>query len=251
MKANSIRVSFLILNMRVSVKWIFFQMMIMVLFSCTIRDKKPEESSTNAYAAFYEKILEGNTLLKDGDLVVRSGEEISSQLIKKINRKDQTWSHSGIVFYENGYPYIYHIVTGDENPSEKLRRDSLERYSNPRKNSGFAIYRYDMNNEELNIFRNTILDWYQKDIVFDSLFNMKTDDKMYCSEMIRKALIKSTNNRIKLETTEPTDQEAKFFAPHLKVDEKYLRSLQIVTIDNLFINPNCRLIKRFDFTQKP
>ena len=237
--------------MRLCVKWILFQLLIMVLISCTIRDKKPEEQShsINAYAPFLEKIKEGNTLLKDGDLVLRSGEEISSQLIKKINRLDQTWSHSGIVLYENGYPYIYHIVTGDENPSEKLRRDSLERYSNPRKNSGFAIYRYDMNQEELQSFRNTIMDFYKKNIQFDSLFNLKTDDKMYCSEMIRKALIIATNNRIKLETTKPTELEAKFFAPHLKVDEKYLRSLQIVTIDNLFINPNCRLIRRFDFTQ--
>ena len=87
--------------------------------------------------------------------------------------------------------------------------------------------------------------------MFDSLSNMKTDDKMYCSEMMSKGLNIATTNRIKIETTEPTDQEAKFFAPHLKVDEKYLRNLQIVTIDNLFIHPNCRLIKRFDFTQKP
>ena len=225
-------------------------MITMILISCSIRDKNPgESSSTNAYAPYLNKIETGKTLLKDGDLVLRSGEEISSQLIKKMNRKDQTWSHSGIVFYENGYPYIYHIVSGDENPSEKLRRDSLERYSNPRKNSGFAIYRYDMNHEEVQTFRNTIMDWYQKDIVFDSLFNLKTDDKMYCSEMISKALTKATNSRITLETTEPTDQEARFFAPHLKVDEKYLKRLQIVTIDNLFIHPNCRLIKRFDFTK--
>ncbi|MGZ8538403.1 MAG: YiiX/YebB-like N1pC/P60 family cysteine hydrolase [Flavisolibacter sp.] len=237
--------------MRLCVKWIWILIMNMVLLSCTIRDKKPADSfPVNAYAPFYEKIKEGNALLKDGDLVLRAGEEMSSQLIKQINRQDQTWSHSGIVFYENGYPYIYHIVTGDENPSEKLIRDSLARYSNPRKNSGFAIYRYDMNNEELQTFRSTILDWYKKDIQFDSLFNLKTDDKMYCSEMIRKALTKATNKRIKLETTEPTDQEARYFAPHLKVDEKYLRSLQIVTIDNLFLNANCRLVKRFDFTQK-
>ena len=231
-------------------KWILLLIIHIVLISCRITDKKPEVK-TNAYSPFLEKIQEGNSILKDGDLVVRSGDEVSSQLIKKINRRDQNWSHSGLVFYDEGYPYIYHIVSSEENPSEKITREPLEIYSNPRKNSAFAIYRYDMNDQELQTFRNTIMNWYKKNIMFDSLFNMKTDDKMYCSEMISKALNIATTNRIKIETTEPTDQEAKFFAPHLKVDEKYLRNLQIVTIDNLFIHPNCRLIKRFDFTQKP
>lgn len=226
-------------------------MLMIILFSCTIKDKNPANTTpTDAYAPFRQKILEGNVLLRDGDLVLRSGEEISSRLIKKINRKDQTWSHSGVVLYENSYPYIYHIVTGDENPSEKIRKDSLDRFSDPRKNSGFAIYRYDMNNEELKSFRNTMVSWYKQEILFDSLFNWKTDDKMYCSEMIGKALVIATNYRIKLQTTVPTKSEAKFFARHLNVDEKYLRTLDIVTIDNLFINPNCRLIKRFDFTHK-
>ena len=119
-------------------KWILLLIIHIVLISCRITDKKPEVK-TNAYAPFLGKIQEGNSILKDGDLVVRSGDEVSSQLIKKINRRDQNWSHSGLVFYDEGYPYIYHIVSSEENPSEKITREPLEIYSNPRKNSAFII----------------------------------------------------------------------------------------------------------------
>ena len=239
--------------MKCFVQWFFSGVLVFVVFSCTIKDKKQADTGSvkNAYAPFYDKIKEGRSLLKDGDLVLRSGQEFSSQLIKQFNRHDKTWSHSGIVFYDNGYPFVYHIVPGDENPDEKLKKDSLDRFCNPRKNFGFAIYRYNMDEEEIKKFRTAIDHWYQKEIVFDSLFNMRTDDKMYCSEMIKKGLAIATGDRIILDTTEPTEEEAEYFAPHLKVDARYLSKLDIVSIDNLFINPHCRLIKRFDFIQTP
>ena len=81
----------------------------------------------------YSMISDGQTLLKEGDLVARLNRDASSQFIRNLNRHDKNYSHSGIVIYENGYPFIYHMVMGDENPDGKLKKDSLIRFCNPRK----------------------------------------------------------------------------------------------------------------------
>ncbi|MFL5809978.1 MAG: hypothetical protein ACJ749_10690 [Flavisolibacter sp.] len=223
---------------------------VIVLFSCTIKDKKQEAvagAQQSAYAPAYNMIKEAESIIKNGDLVLRSGQEFTSQFIRQISKKDQTYSHSGIVFIENGQPFIYHILSGDENPSGRLKRDSLKSFSNPRKNFGFAIYRYDLDSSEMDLFRQRIFNWYRQGLKFDSLFNLRTDDKMYCSEMIMKGLERATKNRIRIETTRPTKKQAEIFTNYLHLPAAYANKLDVITIDNLFVNPYCRLVKRFDF----
>jgi hypothetical protein len=222
------------------------------LFSCTIKDKKSERipAQKNAYAPAYDMISEGELIVKDGDLVLRSGQEFTSQFIRQISKKDQTYSHSGIVFFENGYPFIYHILTGDENPGGSIKKDSLKNFCNPRRNFGFGIYRYEMDSPEVSQFKKIILGWYQQRLKFDSAFNLKTDDRMYCSEMIAKALERATNDRIRIETTTPTEKQAEMFTNYLHLPHAYASELNVISIDNLFMNSYCRLIKRFDFNPK-
>jgi len=64
----------------------------------------------------YGMIEEGRSLLKEGDLVVRLNRDPSSRFIKCFNHKDKNYSHCGIVLFEQGYPYVYHIIDGEENP---------------------------------------------------------------------------------------------------------------------------------------
>jgi hypothetical protein len=227
-------------------RYLVFATIICCLFTaCRIKDKTP--AVRPAFEKPLEMIAEGQALLKDGDLVLRSGQEFTSQFIRQFNRQDQSYSHSGIVWFENGYPMVFHIVPGDENPDERMRKDSLHRFANPRKNFGYAIYRYDLTANERQEFRHHVMAWYKDGVRFDSLFNLKTDDRMYCSEMIRKGLAQASNNRILLPTTRPSATEARFFAQKLHSTFEYVSSLDIVAIDNLFLNPYCRLVKRFDY----
>jgi len=219
-----------------------------LLFSCTIREKKtPDVPTVSAYDSAYHLINEAEVIVKEGDLVLRDGQEFSSQVIKSFSRKDKSYSHAGLVFFNDGYPYVYHIVPDDENPDRKLRLDSLKSFANPRKNAGFGIYRYDMTPEETKQLRSIVEDWKAQGVAFDSTFNPKTDDQMYCSEMIKKGVERATANRIGIQTTRPTKQEAEFFARHLRVPVSYVSNLDVVAIDNLFVNPQCKAIRRFKF----
>jgi Permuted papain-like amidase enzyme, YaeF/YiiX, C92 family len=192
-------------------------------------------------------ISEGQMLLKEGDLVVRLNQDPASQFIKNFNRHDKNYSHAGIVLYENGHPYIYHIVNGEENPDEKLRKDSLSRFCNPRKNMGYGIFRYDMTAGEIKRLKDLIHQWYAKGVQFDPAFNLKTNDKMYCSEMISKALAKATRNRILIATTKPTIAEAGLLSAYMHLTFSYTSQLRIVPIDNLYTNTHCYLIKDYNY----
>src|ERR1044072_715970 len=96
---------------------LFFSFIIF-LVACTISDKKQTERAVakNPYDASNNMIKEGLLLVKEGDLILRDGQEFSSQLVKNFCRTNKSYSHAGMVFYQNGYPLVYHIVPGDENP---------------------------------------------------------------------------------------------------------------------------------------
>jgi hypothetical protein len=226
---------------------------IVTAFSCTITENKPAEIvlPKNAYSGPDAMISEGKSMLKEGDLLVRTGIELSSQMIRQLNRIDQKYSHSGIVFFDGRVPYVYHIVTGDENPDGKLKKDSIASFCNPRKNSGFAVYRYDIDEKEMKDLKQQIYKWHEKGVQFDSLFSLKTDEKMYCSEMIKKGLERSTNGRISIPTMRANEREAAFFSRYVHLTPEQIIRLDLVTVDQLYTRPECRLIKSFEYNPKP
>lgn len=222
------------------------------LLGCTTKGKQPENRKTvaNAYTPFYNQINEAGYLVKDGDLLVRSGTDMTSQLIRDFNRQDKTYSHSGLVFLKDGVPLVYHIVAGDENPDTKLVADSLQAFCHPRHNSGFAVYRYAMDSAERERLKSAITTWYQQGLRFDSSFNLKSDDLMYCSEMIKKGLAKATNDRIVIGTVKPTKGQAMLASSKLPLSADVITKLDVVPVDNLYLNPHCRLVGRYEFNRQ-
>lgn len=211
--------------------------------------KHEENSMANNYVHADIMINEGQSLLKEGDLVVRLNRDPASQVIKNFNRSDKSYSHAGIVLYENGYPYVYHIVNGEENPGEKMRRDSMTGFCNPRTNSAYGIFRYTLEPGEVRSLKDLVHKWYIKGVQFDPTFNLATDDRMYCSEMISKALARSTHHRILVGTTKLNSTEARLFSAYMHLPVTYMSKLQVVAIDNLYKNSSCHLIKKY--TYKP
>ena len=66
--------------------------------------------------------------------------------------------------------------------------------------------------------------------MFDMQFDLASDNRMYCTEFVYKAVEEASNHKILLSTT--TLNHKKFVAP-----------------DNLFINPACVEIKRVVFAR--
>ena len=130
-------------------------------------------------------------LLADGELITRSDDDRESLTLQNFLKRDRSFSHCGIGFKEDSSYWVYHIITGTENPTGQVRRDPFDSFVSPHKKTGFGIFKYKINEKETAKFHSILQKNYADKIPFDVTFNFKTDDSLYCSEMIYKALKKA------------------------------------------------------------
>ena len=130
----------------------------------------------------------GIHLLQQGDIVVRTGNDITSAMFCKMNRNDKTFSHCGIVIMEHGYPFIYHSIGGEDNPDETLRRDSASFWFSPRHNLGFGILRYSYTTAQLDSLKSIVMRYHTAKKKFDMDFNLRDDNRLYCAEFVYNSL---------------------------------------------------------------
>jgi len=213
----------------------------LLLFTIACRSKKGYNNFTpsridsiaeeqNVIAAL-DSIYYYKKLVRQGDLVVRTGKDFTSETMRLLSTKDKTYSHCGIASIEHDSLFVYHSIGGEWNPDQKLRRDPFEIFCNPYENRGFGIFRYKITPEENVNLINVVHKLYDKKIMFDMQFNLASDDRMYCSEFIYKAIEQATNNKTVLPTT-------------------IINNIKFIALDNLFINPFCTEIKRVTYDKQ-
>lgn len=190
--------------------------------------------------------------IREGDLVLRCGNDYISESLSDFSQQEKLFSHSGLAMMDNGVMYIYSNMAGDINPDEIMRRDVVDSFITPFHNVAVGIYRYDITTAELNDLRNIIHKHYINKLPFDMNFDLATDDKMYCAEMIAKSVEQATANRITFSKS--------LITPGLK--EKYLKKLlekkvipsakvadqrEYLALDNLYLNAHCREVTKIIF----
>lgn len=206
-----------------------FLFLLFLLLSC--RQKKqdiPAGISPALLAADYTLIDNVTPLIKNGDVIFRNGNDEVSRAARSMNRKDTSFSHCGLVFVEHDSVFVYHAIGGMYNPNQRLRRDPLDSFCNPSENNAFGIYRYALKKDQTDKLRAQVTAHYRAGLKFDLFFNFQSDEVMYCSEFVFKSLNKSVDGAL----------------------SKYVRLDTIpygVTTDDIFLNENCRLIKRQSF----
>lgn len=206
------------------------------------------KSANERKEANQAKINEMRSSIKDGDLILRTGTDFSSEQVKLLSLKDKTYSHGGIAVHDSGDIYIYHVVPDYFHFNDKVRKEKLDSFCNPAQNLGFAHARYNLEPAETKVFIEYLDKQYQQKVPFDMRFHLSTDDSLYCSEMVKKGLILATNNRIRIENIRFNDSSKfKMVRQHFKVKDKDFVGREIVPIDNLFLHPSCQVIKRYVF----
>ncbi len=168
------------------------------------------------------------SLLRSGDLVLRRGADVTSYMFSYTNQKDKSYSHCGIVIIENGYPFVYHSIGGEDNPNGRLRRDSASFFFSPANNLSLGIARFDMPDTSVSHLRQIVRQFYKEGRKFDTNFDLNTNDRLYCSEFVYKAVNKAC------------------------ADTNYIKPVSVlgfsyVGIDNLFINPHTKLVWQVKF----
>jgi hypothetical protein len=195
-------------------------------------------------------LKEAKSLVKNGDLLLRGGNDFSSRFVKEINKKDRAYSHGGIAVIKNGEVYVYHIIPDHTQTNDKIRFDKIDSFLIAYDNTDFAIARYKIDSSETIDFLNYLQQQYEKKVAFDMLFDLSSDNDMYCSEMIAKGLKKTTHDRVLIQT-DLLDDKSKFklIQMYYKVPEARFRNMEIIPVDHLFVNEHCTIIKRFSYQQ--
>ncbi len=178
-----------------------------------------------------DNISNAKKFVKQGDLIMRTGKDFTSEIMRLSSTNDKTYSHCGIASFENDSLFVYHALGGEWNPDEKLRRDAFEIFCNPYENRGIGIFRYNMNNDTEVKFLKIVDSLYKKGVEFDMHFDLTSNDRMYCSEFVYKSVEWATDDKINLPLT--TFHNVKFVAP-----------------DNLYLNPFCNQVLRLTFQKK-
>lgn len=224
-----------------SLDWLKGTQILCVLFcfsSCSSTSQKDESILTsqdsvvierNADSAFHS-IEHSQNQVQSGDLILRIGKDFTSDVVRKMSKKDPTYSHCGIANWENDTLFVYHSLGGQWNPDQTIRRDTYTFFCNPYESKGFGIFRYQFNPSQMSRLIQTTQAFYHQKITFDMQFDLATDDKMYCTEFIYKILLNALPNEhfIQLST---------------------INHIPYVAVDNLYLNSFCTEIKRVVFPQ--
>lgn len=197
----------------------------------TIRNHNyiPSPSELNEiHRKIWEEVKLPISELRTGDLILRHGKGFVSDAMLSFSTNDPQYSHSGIIEIENGKAYVYHAVGGEENETNYTRREPIEVFCHPYSIHKFGIFRYNIEQDVLDEFVAQMKRYYQMKVEFDLDFDMYTDSKMYCSEMIYKAMGIAT--------------QGKNFIKMAYVMEK-----PYVAIDDLYLNEFCNPIFSYSY----
>lgn len=163
---------------------------------------------------------------KTGDIIFRDGRGIISSIFRKLSLTDKQFSHAGIIHIENEKRYVYHLIGGEDNPGNVMQKESLESFCSKSNAGAFGIYRSDLPG---NLIDRVATCYFSRAIMFDLQFNLDTDDKMYCTEMVYKILTAVSGN--------------KNYIPLTVVNE-----MKYVACDNIFLSPHCKKIFSMNYS---
>ncbi len=195
-----------------------------------------------------QALKETKDLLKEGDLVVRLEDDFISRLIADLSPKERLYSHCGIIVKKNNQFKVYNILPG-ANGKEGVLLTPFDTFINPQIHDKYAIYRYNLKPEETNKILTTLNDFTISNVTYDLKFDYKTNNEIYCSELIAKALSVATNGTKEIEKCFIDKTKILGVKRYFKFmnDTVDLSKYPIVSIDNLYMNNFTTPIYKFAF----
>lgn len=149
-------------------------------FSATGWFRSSLKKEKTKYKSVYPEI----ELLKSGDLIFRDGKSFISHALKQFNQKDARFSHAGMIHIEGKEAFVYHCIGGEGSPNNKMRKEKLSSFCSDETVNAYAIFRPSLKADQVQAFDSIAGLYFRSGMEFDSKFDIETNDKMYCTELI-------------------------------------------------------------------
>lgn len=168
---------------------VLFLLALTYLVTEYFNDPAKNINRVDAYAS-WKKLHIDESKIESGDIILRDSKGFFSQSFKKFSLKDKCYSHSGVIIRDpnNGKLYVYHCVGGEENVTNKMKKDPIEVFTTPESNYAFGIYHFNLSAAERTGFIAQVKEYYRQKMEFDLDMDLNTDNELYCTEMIYKSL---------------------------------------------------------------
>ncbi len=169
-------------------KKIFFSILLSIfVFLSTIyfyqKKTRKEEQSSNYQLKNYEI-----TTIKEGDIILRRGYGIISDMIAKLSKNSNILlSHCGVICKDSNQNWIViHTVSNTLTETDGMQLDNLATFVKNSKDSSIIIVRYNNTTDSMTtLFCQQAFYYLHKNIPFDEHFDSNDSSKMYCTELIR------------------------------------------------------------------
>jgi Permuted papain-like amidase enzyme, YaeF/YiiX, C92 family len=196
-------------------------------------------------------LREASKQIKTGDILLRCGKDMTSYKIREMSETDKTYSHAGIAVVKPEGVFIYHLTPPelDEPKGDTLiRLEALSKFANPENNFEFGIGRFPLTEKQIEQLISYTDSLRERGISFDWLFDLKSPNKMYCSEMIDDCIRYATNDSISLKKNEFRDPRlVRKVGGYLRADTNIVRSRLYIPIENIYLHPACSIVGQFKF----
>jgi hypothetical protein len=124
-------------------------------------------------------------LYQTGDIVLREGKGLISSAFSKMSLKEKKYSHAGFIVTEGNEWLVYHFI---DKGKKGITVEKLEDFVSDEECSSFAVYHPAYSQDQQMTIASLIKNPVDRNKEFDSDFDLKTDDKFYCTEWIYKLL---------------------------------------------------------------
>jgi len=126
--------------------------------------------------------------LQSGDLIFRRGISIESQIVL-LTDQESDFSHVGMIYKIKGEVFVIHTVPREDDADPGyIKLESIDEFLSEGKADRLAVYRLIQNSsEKINIASSYAYNCYIKNYRFDNNYDLVSDKKLYCTELIWKA----------------------------------------------------------------
>ncbi len=135
-----------------------------------------------------------------GDLIFRRGPSIESFGVC-IASKSMLFSHVGMLVNSDSGLYVIHVVPKEKQKNDRVKYEPIESFTQKDAAQRVAVYRPKESEEKRLLAARYAFQSYEQECSFDRHYDMKTNQELYCTELVIKSLGKINADWLQIKPT--------------------------------------------------
>ena len=142
----------------------------------------------------------------DGDVILRKGRGVISDVLRYCSLHDRTFSHAGLLFRVGNRWQVFHILGGEGAVNDGVSWEPINQFCSVDQADTVAVFRLtddaSVRDSLLTVCRAITL----RHPSFDTRFDLATNDQLYCTELVALVYRQASRGKISLPLTDFSGQ---------------------------------------------